>query len=243
MFIMPLLVVSIGYQPAAEVARPLPDLRCGGYSLFILLEALGIAPDQYADFEAELGPPGSSGYSMLQLAEQATRSGAKTLAVRTSLENLRSRNDPFACICLLDEGHFVLLYDLDEKYAHVVDFPRSYKTGVDAFLGRWDGEALLVGPNEMRSEESVTTLRRVRAAIIPSVAAAVLLIVTTFIVIRFRRHSRPIGQPHGLSLLCWLLWPLCATGCHEAGPPAASVIESSGDTWSAGAARLAVEPD
>ena len=99
--------------------------------------AIGRGPDTYASLEASMGPPGPSGYSMQQLADQAHKYGAKTTAVETSLENLSAREECFVCISLLKKGHFVVLYDVDRKNVYLIDPPRDYVLPIDTFRQRW----------------------------------------------------------------------------------------------------------
>ena len=92
---------------------------------------------------------------MASLDEAARRYGAFTLAVETSLDNLNSRPESFACLALMNPSHFVLLYDVDDRLVYIVDPPRSYTMERDTFNHAWTRKALLIGRNPFTPEESI----------------------------------------------------------------------------------------
>ena len=83
---------------------------------------------------------------MADLEERAKKRGASTIGVQTTIERLSARrrqNERFACIALLELGHYVLLYDADHSLAYVVDPPRSYTVPRDTFDASWTHKVLL----------------------------------------------------------------------------------------------------
>jgi ABC-type bacteriocin/lantibiotic exporter with double-glycine peptidase domain len=140
-----LCVAGLVLQSGEPTLDKLPvNLRCGSYALYVCLTGLGLTQDTFADLERKLGPPGAAGYSILQLEEVAKDYGANTLIVETSIDNLKSRREPFGCIVLLKRSHFVALYDIDGDRAYIIDPPREYSVPLDTFRALWEGKALLI---------------------------------------------------------------------------------------------------
>src|SRR3990172_3571831 len=110
---------SIRYVETPQLAAG-TDLHCGLWCLFVCLQGLGLPVESLEELEESLGQPTMSGYSMLKLSEAAERFGAKTLPVQTTIQELRRRNQPFACIVRLQKQHFIVLYDLDDTNAYVI---------------------------------------------------------------------------------------------------------------------------
>ncbi len=160
-----MIVLSTGFLLAALVQLPtgLPnnevDSRRGGYCLYVALLASGFEPGTFEDFTRTLGEPGPEGYSMADLDRRARDAGAETIAIQSTLENLQARQEPFACIALLDSAHFVLLNQIEENHVSIVDPPRSYTLPIDTFRQTWSGNCLLIGPTPFASEESINRWR------------------------------------------------------------------------------------
>lgn len=208
--VLGLVSQSLGQAPGRPEEEP-PNLRCGGYCLFIALEALGLAPASYIELEKDLGEPAARGYSMRQLADAATRRGAHVLAVKSSLENLRARSEPFACIALIKESHYVLVYDCDAAIVRVIDFPRQVAAGSDAFRKTWSGHALLISTVPLRAEGLVAAGRRLRAALVPGVGLAVAAGLGLLVRRRLRRGSLRSFSRLTFLAAAWLL--VGPTGC------------------------------
>ncbi len=177
------IALACGVARGADPDRPV-DLRCGTYSLFVALRAIGLGPASFELLEKKAGPPGPLGYSVLQLEELARGEGAQTIAVESNLEKLRARPEPFACIALLDHHHFVLLHDFDDSKAYLVDPPASKVLPIDTFRRAWTKKALLVGRLPFRPEESIRLPIRWGRAIawglgVPSALIALLLATST----------------------------------------------------------------
>jgi prepilin-type N-terminal cleavage/methylation domain-containing protein len=160
--------------------------------LFIALESLGFARGDFDDLERHIGVPTAAGYSMAQLDETARAWGASTIAVDTSLENLVERKEPFACITLVDDNHFVLLYDVDESNVFILDYPDSRQISRDAFSYKWSHKALLLARTPLQTEESITRARQSSIAIRWSLGGAVALVgvVAATLLIRTRASGR-----------------------------------------------------
>ena len=151
--LMPVLLVGQASRPQS------PDVRCGAYCLLVALKATGYGPVDSLAIEKVLGAPGDTGYSVAQLSQAARSFGAQTLAVETNLENLRSRKEAFACVTLVDDKHFVLLFDADDTKVYLVDPPRPYTLPIETFRQVWSRKALLVSRERLQTEESIRTPR------------------------------------------------------------------------------------
>jgi hypothetical protein len=145
----------IAGQEAMKPGAAGPDLLCGAYCLQVALSAIDLAPGDFKALEKRLGPPGHAGYSLLQLGGLARDLGAQTIAVETTLDNLKSRTEPFACIVLTKEGHFELLFEIGEEKVSIVDPPRAYTLPIQTFSQLWSRKALLIGRQPFASEESL----------------------------------------------------------------------------------------
>ena len=153
---LPIALLLIFGPARSEEARHSPaQLHCGAYCLYLGLQALDLPPKDYQELEGKLGQPGPFGYSMEQLAEAARGFGAQARGVETSLENLRSRPDRFACIALLKEGHFVNIYDITDDRVFLVDPPETRQVGLDSFRAIWSGKALLISDRPIPDESAL----------------------------------------------------------------------------------------
>ena len=121
-----------------------PDLRCGGYCLYMALRTLDFNVANYQAIESRLGQPTSLGYSMDQLANAARSFGAHVAGVETTLEDLPRHVGKFACIALLNKGHFVNIADVADGRVLVIDPPQSRTVLVGALRPLWGGKVLLV---------------------------------------------------------------------------------------------------
>ncbi len=135
-------VVDLG-QSEVTTGR-LRSLRCGSYCLYVSLKGLGFQVGSFNDVEQQLGQPSATGYSLLQLEQTARHFGAHTLMVETTLDHLKKRTVPFACIARIDGSHFVNVYDISADEVFVIDPPQEYAFPKDTFCGLWDGSALLI---------------------------------------------------------------------------------------------------
>jgi len=169
-----LALLVVGSAPPAKLDSNV-DLRCGSYCLYAALGSLGVDIVNFSDLESRLGQPSQAGYSMQQLAEAANAYGVHSLGVTTTLEDLTSRREPFACIALLDGGHFVCIYDVDAKSVFVVDPPSQRLMARDAFQTMWDGRALLLSKSPLEPIERNSYLARGAAVVALSVAVGAVL--------------------------------------------------------------------
>ena len=217
-------VVLTGQNAPKAATLPRPDVRCGGFCLFVALQALGTGPTTLAELEKGLGPPGPRGYSMRELQVAAERVGVSTLAVETSLANLRFRERPLAVIGLLNDDHYVLISDITTARVTVIDPPRSSDTSLDAFGTVWNGKALLLSRSPLASEQAVKRSRIITEswpimAVGLGIAASVPLLIA---LVRRIRHGR---RPVGVSLATWagLVSLAIVGGCDHPGPLASPV--------------------
>ena len=162
------------------------DLRCGGYSLYVGMKALGLNIPDYPALEAKLGQPTGLGYSMRQLSEAVEAFGGHSLGVETSLEALEERGDRFACVALLESSrHFVCLYEIDRDNVYLVDPPNRRVVSRDAFHKIWSGKALLISDHPLRLHVS-----RRKTIVIVLICCAVLIVVTTLGWLKLRHRHR-----------------------------------------------------
>lgn len=150
--------------PAA--ARPDQDTaHCGSYCLMTALESIERGPTDWQELESVLGPVPESGYSLRQLHSAAEHFGAAGAAVRTSPGNLLNRRERFACIAVLNEDHYVLLADIRNGTATIIDPPGSYDVPLATLMSQWDGTALLIADRRLESETALSQrLRREQLA-------------------------------------------------------------------------------
>lgn len=157
MWVMPTLMITIAMS-ATPVVEPDRDELCGTYVLYVATQSLGADVKTLAHFETVLGPPPRGGHSLAELAEGAGRFSLTTSGVKTTLANLEKRAPPFACIARLEVGHYVLIGDIDRESVLIVDPPTSSRLPRSVFENLWDGNALLISPIPLLSEEAVAQL-------------------------------------------------------------------------------------
>lgn len=226
-----LFALALVSQPGGTRNEPGPDVRCGGFCLFVALGAFDKAPAGYKQLETILGTPTVQGYSLRRLETAAAQLGANTIAVETSIENLRHRrrSEKFSCLTILGEGHFVLIDVGDPFRVKVIDPPRSYQMATDVFRSAWRGKSLLISDQSLRSEESVKWSRLAwdaRYFLGAAVVVPIALAVARLVVVRSRRSPRSTieaGRRIAL-LLCVLPIPSVIAGCGSSprGEPARS---------------------
>ncbi len=217
---MLMVAATLGQAAQPSPKAPRPDVRCGGFCLFVGLQALEVGQATFAELEKGLGPPGPRGYSMRELQVAAERAGASAMAVETSLDNLRFRDRPFAVIGILNDDHYVLINDITAARVSVIDPPRSYETTLDAFRTVWNGKALLIGKTPLATEESVKR-RRIIAQNWPTAAAGLGVLVLAPLCILLVRRSRGAraSVTASVPILAGLALLSCG-GCDHAGPVA-----------------------
>ncbi len=134
----------------APPSKNSPDLRCGAYCLYVALKSLDAPVGRFDELQQALGSPTALGYSMDQLAEAAKSRGVFSLGVQTGLDQIESRAGRFACIALLEKaGHFVCIYDLDDKSVFLADPPTLREVDRQTFAKSWSGKALLISRQEL----------------------------------------------------------------------------------------------
>lgn len=146
------LVMSLAFLGAGTDP---PDLRCGANCLYVSLKALDVDGVSFDEVQRKLGAPAPSGYSFGQLADVAKSYGVQTLGVKTSVNNLRLREAPFACIALIRETHYVNFSEVGEREVHIVDAPREYTLPLETLPSVWNGEALLIARQALIAEEEL----------------------------------------------------------------------------------------
>jgi hypothetical protein len=236
--LIPLLALG---QVANSTAERGSDVRCGAYCLQVALKAIGYAPEEYGTLEKALGPPGPLGYSLAQLSNEARRRGAETLAVETSLENLRSREEAFACITLLGAKHFVLLFDADEAKVSIVDPPRAYTLPIETFRHSWTGKSLLISRQPLQAEEA---LRPRRVPFLSTLAWALIIFTIGFAGYHGGRWALRCIRPGRLAASGVVLIAPGILGLFEAGcTPVAGHSERGQPPPSAAPPSIQVDPD
>ena len=150
-----LLAGCLASQPSDGTMSRGVDVRCGGFCLYVGLNALGFEVKDYEALESRLGPPGRLGYSMEELAEAAKSYGAHTAGVETTPARLRARPGRFACIALMDRGHFVNIYEVQDDSALIADPPTNSTVSLDALKTIWSGKALLISDQPLLPESQI----------------------------------------------------------------------------------------
>ena len=181
-------------MPAQSVSSPQAGdspLRCGLYCLYITLKSFEKGPASLPELEETVGLPPSSGYSLLTLKEAAVAAGLNATCVNTTLELLQKRHERLACIAHVQRNHFVLLAGVENDEVIIIDPPTAYRLPVKTFLSRWKGEVLLLSPEPLQSEESLSRQVRFYAILIRCayLSLCVLLGVVLYIQVRKRRYG------------------------------------------------------
>jgi len=187
------LAAFVDGAPAPDAAsvradRPPTNLRCGGHCLYVALKSLGFEVRDYAALEAKLGQPGRLGYSMDELAKAAQGYGASVEGVETTVEGLEGRPGRFACIALLDRGHFVNVYDVEGDEVHLADPPGLRTVSRASFGAIWGGKALLLSDRPIVAEDTLAA-RRVRRAWLAYGCAGLLFSTAVVAGVRYARRS------------------------------------------------------
>jgi ABC-type bacteriocin/lantibiotic exporter with double-glycine peptidase domain len=150
-------IVCVMQALAGLSVRADPNPLCGPECLYTALLTLKVDPGNYADFLDKVGDVDARGTSLGRLAELAAEYGVSTLAVETSLENLRRRQagPPFACIAHVDGDHFVLIGAVEDKAVWTINPPGEGLVAAPAFAQRWNGQALLLSLSPLVPEEQL----------------------------------------------------------------------------------------
>lgn len=186
---MMILLASLALL-ATDVSPPDTNVQCGAYCLYCSLKALDFPVKSLADVQSRLGPETPSGYSLGKLDEVARSYGAHTLGVQTTVEHLEARDGRFACIAYVNDKHFLLIADVANGRASVVDPPREYVLPVQTLAARWDGTALLISPSPLEPEPSLTQSADRKWLI---VGTTVLVLVAVAVTVWRRRGARAAG--------------------------------------------------
>ncbi len=142
-------------RAADDPVSPDGDMLCGAKCLYTGLVALELDPGEYPEFLEKCGSVQPQGFSIGQLAEVAEKYGAQTLAVQTTLENLKLREERFVCIAHVDGNHFVNVGDVNDSSVWVVNPPVESSVARELFTNRWEGYALLLSKSELVREEDL----------------------------------------------------------------------------------------
>jgi len=200
-----------------------------------------MGPPTYEALEQKLGEPSPKGYSMLQLDQAAQSYGAETLAVETTLDNLAWRPERFACLTLINDRHYVLIYKIEDNQVFVCDAPSLNELPRETFESVWNRKALLIGPQAFSSEEAVASrrawFRRGRIALLTLLVVALGLIMVWIGRSVLRRRAVAVGW----SVVLGLAVLTGGAGCdHESKQPkvAAESVSSA-----ATSKPLFVEPE
>lgn len=188
-----LWVAALAFCLLCRRTAPAQDARCGAYCLYVGMKALGLNPETYAELERRLGEPLTGGYTLEQIDAVARSCGAKTIGVQTTLDNLQARPESFACITLVGDHHFVLLYKANDEQVWICDPPKVYEMPRDTFRATWSGKALLIGPKDFLPEEEITA-RRARIAAIKRLGVGSAVVAAfgagAFWIVRLTRRRR-----------------------------------------------------
>lgn len=149
-----MILQSQNSAEAPPSSQSAPNPRCGSYCVYVCLRGLGFSLGSFEELDKRIGNPSQAGYSMLQLEETAESYGANTLAVETTLEHLRRRKPPFACIVLMKKGHYVVLSEADGDEVHLIDPPEEYSVPADTFRALWTGQTLLLSSSPLDLDRS-----------------------------------------------------------------------------------------
>lgn len=168
--------LSLALLAQSNAQKTIPgDLRCGSYCLYLGMKSLNVPIENHAMLEKELGQPSPLGYSMEQLAESARNHGLNAEGFVTSVENLARRPGRFACIALLDRGHFVNIYDIEGGKLFLIDPPSKQVVATDAFKAMWSGKVLLISDQPLLSDDALIPWYQRRAIFVGFTACLILI--------------------------------------------------------------------
>ena len=205
-----LLAISFtGQEPPAQSAG-IGDQKCGAFCLFVALKALGVNVGSLEDLEQSMGSPSSSGYTLEQVQASAQKYGLHAVAVETTVRNLSLRKRGFCCITLLSPSHYVLLYDVDETRAFIVDPPRETRIPINGFLAIWSKKCLILSKEPLESEESIG---RTPAYVFWLAGASGLLVFLSLVMIAKSKGYIKFGSRSAVGGVLALASLLGAAGC------------------------------
>ena len=138
---------------AAAVEEPKPN--CGPYCLYVAARLLGNDVGTFEQFYKRFEEPDGRGYSLGKLEAVAQSLDLKTYGVQTSAEILALRPGRFACIAWISGQHFVLIHSIDQGQLMIIDPPSTYPIPIEVFRTKWDGQALLISPDELLTDEEL----------------------------------------------------------------------------------------
>lgn len=139
-----MLLISQAPADTSRSLQAVSDLRCGGYCLYVGLNALDFNVGTYSQFEERLGQPSPVGYSLETLAEVARSFGAHAQGFETTLDRLSQRKGTFVTIALVDDNHFVNIYDIKNGIIYVSDPPTTKEIPLNSFESIWNSKVLII---------------------------------------------------------------------------------------------------
>lgn len=151
----PCLTAESWSKDTVTSVSPGGDILCGAKCLYISLVALDVDPGGYEKFLIRCGEVEQEGFSIGRLAEVAQSYGVETLAVNTTLANLKQRRERLACIAHVDGHHFVNIGDVDDGTVWVINSPFDSSVAREVFEAHWRGDALLLSKTVLTREEDL----------------------------------------------------------------------------------------
>lgn len=205
-----------------ELRSQNPDMECGVGCLFV---ALHTADDQCTvtlnELRQQLSPRDSEN-TLNDLRSAASAAGFQTLNLQTTLDALRVRTRPFACIAHLKSNHFVLLADIAEETVEVLDPPKKLTSvPVSTFSSAWSGSVLLVSKSPLEGEDVINQRLRWMKFRQRVVLGVKLLIAALagFVVVRWGWKSASVQNLRSrfmaILLIC-VTWFYCGQDCMNA---------------------------
>lgn len=173
-------IVTLLAPPSLCSAASEPE--CGLEALYIAI--ISLSHDmEYAELKRQAPQLPADGYSLLELAQLAEAQSLNSKLVKTSYARLRARKaeESFACVAWLPEGHFVVIADIDELDATIVDPPTRYRTPLNVFDQLWDGDCLLISNQPLQDEQAFAESGRTRAVLLTCVGLGLTTVAALFI--------------------------------------------------------------
>lgn len=172
------------------VSDPAKSSECGVNCLFVALKTLDDNTTLTLNELRSRLAPGERGNNMEQLRAEAAKLGYATLVVRPSLESLAIRRRPFMCIAHLSRGHFIIIQDVDDGAAQIIDAPLERTVARESLEQQWSGVCLLIAREPLEPEETLQRRlywsRITRKLPITALLATVLLSLTGWVIVRIR---------------------------------------------------------
>ncbi|MCX5638400.1 MAG: cysteine peptidase family C39 domain-containing protein, partial [Planctomycetota bacterium] len=131
--------LEIAYLPESA------NQNCATVCLKYVCEKLGFNPS-WKDL-SQLVHGGEKRTTLFEMKEFVRNLGLNSFAVKIDLETLKTLRDSYAILHLPEVNHYVVLGNIDDEYARLIDLDKNnfyYRDSIEHFDSIWDGTALVI---------------------------------------------------------------------------------------------------